>query len=106
MKINQKIKIFVAEPWDFVSSDGQNTFYCTIRDRNNGENSFMYFAEVNSDFTIDGDKVEYIMMIKRNEDNRIFNIYCPINNKDRQIGNFEDKNIIDNWKFIMIGNCK
>ena len=106
MKVGEKIKILVAEPWDFVSSDGQNAFYCTIRGRNNCENSFMYFAEVNSDFTIDGNKVEYIMMRKRNEDSRTFNIYCPIDNKDMQIGNYEDKNIIDNWKFIIIGSCK
>lgn len=103
MKINEKVKVIVSEPWNFSSSDGENIFKCRIIDYNKYNDEIIYLADVSSKFNIDDKEINKIVLQPRNKNNNDYNIYY-INEDYTKV--FNSENIINNLRFIMIGSIK
>ncbi|NMC55906.1 MAG: hypothetical protein GYA50_01615 [Eubacteriaceae bacterium] len=105
LRINDKLKIGVAEPWNFTSSDGDNTFYCTIIDINNNKKGKpLYLAKNNSVFKVDNFKVNYIIFYDRNYFDSVNMHYINENDiQDFQEIHNNTKKYINDSTFIIIG---
>lgn len=106
MNINDKLKVMVAEPWDFSSSDGENLFYCTVIDINRADKRELYLSKTISLFEIDGQKVDFVILQSRDYHNyKNYNIY--IFKGDYDISSFcGDKDIGGKLNFVIIGSMK
>lgn len=83
MKINDKLKFSVAEPWNFSSSDGDNLFYCTIIDLNQTDKRDLYLAKILSHFEISNRKVDFVILqIRDYQNSNNYNIYIFKDNYD------------------------
>lgn len=104
MKVNDKIKIIVSEPWNFSSSDGDNLFYCSVINLNKTDKRELYLARINSNFEINNRKVDFVILQKR-DNNNCYNIYIFKDNYD--INSFsDDKDIGEKLDFKIIGSIK
>ena len=75
MKINDKIKIVVSEPWNFTSSDGDNMFYCLVMDTKKVDTKELLLAKAVSIFKIKGAVISNIVLQSRNTQGQQYNIY-------------------------------
>jgi hypothetical protein len=106
MDVKDKLKIIVAEPWNFSSSDGDNLFYCTIINLNKTDKRELYLARTHSHFEINNNKVDFVILQKRDyQNNNHYNIYIFKDNYDINLFS-GDKDIGEKMDFKIIGSVK
>ena len=106
MNINDKLKIIVSEPWNFISSDGDNLFYCTIVNLNKTDRRELYLAKTESHFELDNRKIAFVILQKRDyQNNNHYNIYVFRGDYDVNLFN-NDNDIWGKLDFKIIGSIK
>ena len=105
MKMNDKIKIIVSEPWNFTSSDGDNLFYCKVDDINKTDTRELVLAKAISAFKIRGSEVKNVVLQPRNTQDQQYNIYLLP--KEYCLDDFQNDNSIgQKLIFAIIGVMK
>lgn len=106
LKINSNIIIVVAEPWNFVSSEGDNRFAGTIINFTETTYGDTYLIKVNSPFIFNGQKIGYVVAVYRNRAINLKGLNISII-PDDIVEKFNDFNSIKDYlKFIIIGSFK
>lgn len=104
MQINQYVTIKVAEPWDFISPEGDNIFSGIVSDYTNSVDGEAFLIKNNRSFILNGASVNYVVAMYRNKgiDCKNLNIAYM---QDDIVKHFKElDNVKDKLKFIIIGS--
>ncbi len=106
MHINQKIRILISEPWDFISYDGGNRLYGTICGFVKANAGDAYLFKTDKTIKYGEFDIDYLVLQKRNLDdiNIIVNICYIDNETTEEFEQFDE--IYKELKFIMIGRIE
>lgn len=103
-KLNQKVIVKVAEPWDFTSPEGDNTFTATILNEVIVSKQVSYLMKVTLPFTLGSISVSYVLTSSRNEFNNAYNICYVPNDLVADLESLSSNT--DRLKFIVIGHIE
>ncbi|MDR2569011.1 MAG: hypothetical protein LBD23_01770 [Oscillospiraceae bacterium] len=107
MKTGKKIKIMIAEPWDFEGPNGPNEVHGKVCDSRNGKYGKVYLVKAKNRFVLDGIIVEYMVLSCRNiTASRVGLNICYI--PSEKVARFKTLSSIELQKlaFIMIGSVE
>lgn len=106
MTTNQRIKVIVAEPWDFASSEGNNVFTATIMRHIYFADKEAYLLRVEIPFELTGQLVRYAVATSRDQLSDLARVniaYIP----DECVDRFDHLSEVE-WamEFVIIGLMK
>jgi hypothetical protein len=106
MRIGEKIRLLIAEPWDFESPSGPNEVRGEVLETRIGKYGRIYLVKVKDVFDIDRLTVEYMVLSYRDIDvsHSGFNIgYIP-SDRVAHFQTLSNTELQECLKFIMIGS--